>query len=232
MAVLSTFSNEIIQQSTPSVEGIVRQAMIDDTAQAIDVALLSLNAAVVGLRPAGIQVGMTTSASAGATLANVIADARLMITHVVTALARKPVWIMNPARIQGLALLTNATGQFMFREELAGGTWFGYPILQSTNVPPAVVYLVDAADFISAFDSPVFETSNQATIIEADDDGTPPYVGPPAGIEDVGTALASTPPATVRSLFQTDSVALRQIMPLSWNQFRVANSYALTGVAW
>jgi HK97 family phage major capsid protein/HK97 family phage prohead protease len=232
MAVLSTFSNEIIQQSTPSVEAIVRQAMIDDTAQAIDLALLSLNAAVVGVRPPGIQVGMTTSASAGITLANVIADARLMITHVTTALCRKPVWIMHPARIQGLALLTNATGQFMFREELATGKWFGYPILSSTNVPPTVVFLVDAADFISAFDAPQFETSNQATIIEADDDGTPPYVGPPAGIEDIGSAAASTPPATVRSLFQTDSVALRQIMPLSWNQFRVANSYALTGVNW
>jgi hypothetical protein len=212
--------------------------MDKDTADAIDGYLLSNGAAVPGVRPPGLFVGMSTSASTGNTLQAILTDIETMVGHVTANKARDPVWIMNDARVRGLGRVTNATGQFVFRDEVRGGTFEGYPILTSMNVPTDIVALVDAADFRSAFDAPGFLASDQATIVEADaEDGTPPYIAenviPPAGaITSVDDAVNSTPPAPVRSLYQTDTLALRMIMPLSWHQFRPASSYVHTAVAW
>jgi HK97 family phage prohead protease len=51
MAVISTFTREISEHSTPAIEGLIRQQIIDDTAVAIDAVLLD-NGAATPIRPA------------------------------------------------------------------------------------------------------------------------------------------------------------------------------------
>lgn len=234
MAVISTFTREILEQSTPNIETIVRQAMVDDTAVAIDTALFSANPAVAGVSPAGIEVGANAVASGGATVQLITGDVKAALArHASQKTGRRLVWVMNPARIIGLSFLQTAAGAFMFADELRSGRFMGLPVISSNNVPAAKVYLIDAADFISAFDAPMFSVSDQATIVEVDDDGTDPTTsgGGLADISDVTTGVNATPAANVRSLYQTDSSALRMIMPLSWAQFR-GSVHVINTVTW
>jgi HK97 family phage major capsid protein/HK97 family phage prohead protease len=238
MAVISTFSREIVEQSTPNIETIVRKAMVDDTGEAIDAALLGSGAAVVGVRPAGIQVGATTAAQTGTgTLADILTDIRTMTQALATGRGgRSPVWIMHPARVQGLSFVQTVAGGFMFADELRAGRFLNVPVLTSINVPSSVVFLVDAADFASAFDAPMFMASDQATIIEINEDNTDPSIDAASGgieeISNVTEAVTATTKGPVRSLYQTDTLALRMIMPLSWAVLRPALTQVRTAVTW
>ena len=226
MAVISTFSKELQRSSTPQIEGLIRQKMSEDTSQALDVALLDVGPAVTGVRPASILNGAPTKAAAGTTIDNIIADLQWLLNNLTTQNAgRRPVLIMHPSRALGLSMKTNSLGQFMFQTDINSGRLFGAQLVTSTYVSTSVVALVDAADFATAFGVPEFELSDVATIVEANDDGTPPNV------DTVSGAVNATPVGPVRSLFQTWTTAIRMVMPLSWAQLRPTAAY-LTGVAW
>ena len=76
MAVISTFTREIAEHSTPAIEGLIRQAIVEDTAVAIDSVLLDANVATT-TRPAGLKAGVSaTTATAGGGIAAVIGDIR------------------------------------------------------------------------------------------------------------------------------------------------------------
>jgi hypothetical protein len=85
------------------------------------------------------------------------------------------------------------------------------------------VILVDAADFVVVGgDAPRFEVSDQATLHF--DDTTPLQIGTPG-----------TPPtvaAPVQSLWQTDSLALRLILPINWCLRRGGVVAWTAGVTW
>ena len=96
-------------------------------------------------------------------------------------------------------------------------------MIQSSTVPAGVVILVDAADFFSATgDDPRFDVSDQAVLHMED---TTPL--------QIGTAGApNTVAAPVQSMFQTDSIALRMILPMSWAMRRSGVLVERTAVTW
>ena len=104
MAVISTFTREIAEHSTPAIEGLIRQAIVEDTAVAIDSVLLDATAATT-TRPAGLRAGVAaTTATAGGGIAAVIGDIRALTGALITGTngnMRSPVWIMNPADALG-----------------------------------------------------------------------------------------------------------------------------------
>src|SRR4029077_6628427 len=118
---------------------------------------------------------------------------------------RNPVWLMNPQQVNsaGFAIATGA-GVFPYRDEISQGRLGGWPIIQSGTVPAGTVIVIDAADFFSVTgDGPRFETTEQAplhfvetTPLESSTSGSPNVVAAP-----------------VKSMFQTDMLALRMIMP-------------------
>ena len=57
--MISTFSEEMATYGMPSIEGIIRQAMSDDTGIALDSYLIDNVAASAGVRPAGLLNGVT-----------------------------------------------------------------------------------------------------------------------------------------------------------------------------
>jgi HK97 family phage major capsid protein/HK97 family phage prohead protease len=226
LGVISTFTREIQAMSDPAIEPLIRDAMIGDTRETIDTLFLDATAAVAGVRPAGLQniAGANTAASAGTSLANVITDLRTAVAALTTAnMGRSLVWIMNKQRVMSLALMTNAAGAFMFRDEIANGTLLGVPLLSSTSVPAEVVYLVDAAELAGAWDSvPQFDLSEQATLHMEDT--------APLPIVDNATQAVTAHP--VRSLFQTASIALRMLWDLTWTERRKNAIFVLTAVKW
>jgi HK97 family phage major capsid protein len=248
-AVISTFTQEVLEQSTPSIEGIVRQAILDDTAIALDGALLGNSAVVAGVRPAGLMLGVTPTGSSGNTAENIITDLKVLFKAMVDARAQRPVLIMNPNRLLGLSTVTTAAGGFMFRDELAGATptLLGVPVITSLNVTDTVVMIMDAASFASANDTPDFNISDQAALTMANADGTAPTQANASGGTTIGTAeqvipgggidigqAANTPNAgyTSLSLYQTYSTALRMILPTSWGLIRPNVVASLSGVNW
>jgi hypothetical protein len=122
-----------------------------------------------------------------------------------------------------LSLTQNAGGDFPFAQEISQNRFQGYGVIQSTTVPAAVVILLDAADFFSATgDEPRFDVSDQAVLHM--EDTTPVQIGT-AGSPNVVAA-------PVRSMFQTDSLALRMILPMAWAMRRTGVIVERTAVTW
>src|SRR4029453_15135146 len=107
--------------------------------------------------------------------------------------------------------------------EIMGGSFNGMPVIKSGTVPAGTVILVDAADFVSATgDGPRWEISDQATLHE--EETTP--------LPLASTGTPNTVAAPQRSLFQTDSLALKLVMPVNWIMRRTGMVAYTTGVTW
>jgi HK97 family phage prohead protease/HK97 family phage major capsid protein len=224
VGVISTFTREISEHSTPSIEQLIRDAIVADTANAIDAVLMDSNAATA-IRPAGLGTGLSTqTANAGTDLAGVIADIKTMTNALFTGTlgnVRSPVWIMPPGYANNISLATlSSTGVMPFRDEIAAGRLAGYPMILSANTAPSdTIWLMDAADFISATgDTPRFDVSDQAVLHLED---TTPL--------DITTASVGT---TVKSLWQTDSIGIRMLLDINWAMRRTGMVYFMTGVNW
>jgi HK97 family phage major capsid protein/HK97 family phage prohead protease len=226
MAVISTFTREISEHSTPAIEGLIRDAMQEDTTVALDTVLLDTTAAS-SVRPAGIRNGVSgLTATTGGGFDAVVGDLKAFVAALITASngnLRQPVWIMNEIQALALATTQNNGGDFPFAAEINNNRFQGYPVIMSSTVTAGMVILVDAADFVAIEGgAPRFDVSDQATIHM--EDTTPLAIGT------AGTPTVVAAP--VRSMFQTDSVALRMIMDINWGLRRAGVVAWATGVTW
>lgn len=226
LAVISTFTREIATHSVPAIEALIRDAIREDTAVAIDTVLLDTTAANT-IRPAGLRNGVTgTTATSGGGFNALVGDIKNLVGALITATngnLRAPVWIMNPAQALSISMIADASGFFAFAEEIRSGNLRGYPIIVSPTVPAGTVTLIDAADFVSVSgDEPLFDVSDQATLHMEDTS--------PTAIGTAGTPNVVAAP--VRSLFQTDSLAIRMVLPLNWTLRRTGMVAWTSSVSW
>jgi HK97 family phage major capsid protein/HK97 family phage prohead protease len=226
MGVITSFSREMAEHSTPAIEAVLRQAIVEDTSVAIDTILLDATAASA-TRPAGLRNGVTgATPTTGGGLAALVGDVKALAGSLITSSnghLRDPVWIMNPIQVLSIQFQTNANGQFIFQDEIAQGRFRGYPLYQSTTVPSGTVLLLDAADFFSATgDAPVFNASDTATLHM--DDTTPLALS--------ATGAPNTVAAPIRSLYQTDSLAIRMTWDLNWAMRRTGVVAFVSSVTW
>jgi HK97 family phage prohead protease/HK97 family phage major capsid protein len=225
MAVISTWTREMGDHSVPAIEGLIREAIQQDTQVAIDSVLLDANAATT-IRPAGLLNGVgATTATAGGGIAALVGDITALINAISTSTygnIRNLVWLANQTDLLRASLLTATnTGIFPFRDEIRGGTLNGIPIIDSATVTAKTLILVDAADFVVVGgEAPRMEMSDQATLHM--EDTTPLDL----------VASPSTVAAPQRSLFQTDSLALRMVLPLNWTQRRAGTVAWTQNVTW
>jgi len=227
MGVITTYTREISEHSVPAIEGLLRQAISEDTAVSLDSVLIDANPATT-VRPAGLLNGVSAlTPTAGGGFNAIVGDIKQLTGALITGTQghlRSPAWLMNPQQVNSAGLIAApGVGAFPFRDELAGGKLQGYPIIDSGTVPMGTVIIVDAADFVVVGgEAPRFDVSDQATLHE--EDTTPLPIGAPG-----------TPPvvaAPVRSLFQTDSLALRLILPVNWVLRRSGVVAWTQGVTW
>jgi len=219
MAVIVPMTEELVEATNGQIEAIVRRAILRETSKVLDTTLLD-NAAATAVRPAGLQNGVTPTASAGATAADIITDLKALIGAFANDETDQDITIvMNPLRRLGLMTVTNAVGEFAFRNEVASGSLMGYALAVSSNVTAAEVIAVNGTDFATAYDGPQFSMSNTATLHMEDT--------APLPIVDGVTAADPT-----RSLFQTDTVAIKMRLPVTWAMTRAGQVTALSGVAW
>jgi HK97 family phage major capsid protein/HK97 family phage prohead protease len=227
VAVISTWTREMQDHSIPAIEGLLREAVQMDTSIAIDTVLIDTNAATT-IRPAGLLNGLTPlTPTAGGGLTALTGDLKQMGEALVAGTygnVRKPVWLINPGMLFA-ASLTSApnTGIFPFRDEISRGTLNGIPFIDSVTVGMGTLTLIDAADFVVVGgEAPRLELSDQATLHMEDSNPT----------DLVSTGSPGVVAAPQRSLFQTDSIALRLVMPLNWLQRRAGTIVTLNGATW
>jgi HK97 family phage prohead protease len=223
MAVITSWTREMDEHSIPAIEGLLREAIQQDTAISIDAVLLDANPATA-IRPAGLRSGVTGETPTpitGGAFAAIVGDLKNLTSRILTATngnIRNMVYIMNPAQALSISFVQppNPSGLFPFAAEINAGRLNGKPLIQSGTVPVGTVICMDAADFVSVSgDTPRFEISDQATL-HMDDTAPGPIDG-------------STP---VQSMFQTDSLALRLILPMNWIVRRPGVVAFVAGVTW
>jgi len=213
MGVITVASKEMLARSTPALEGILRDSMLRDTAVVLDGTFIG-NAASTATTPAGLfHTSMAAAVITGSNTGNAADDAMNDATALISAMLTanvpmsNPVWLMHTGARLALGNMKNALGAFFFREEVAGGSWQTFPIIDSTTVPRTRLGLVDASQLIKGIGfAPEIALSNEAAV-QMDD-------------------APASPQTSITSMFQTDMTALRLTLEASWVTRRT------TGVQW
>ena len=230
MAIITTWTREIDEYSVPAIEALLRDGIQEDTGTTLDSILLDVNPATA-IRPAGILNGIApltpTPLGTGTKFDALVGDIKQISGALLTATkgnVRMPCWLMNPQQVM-TAGLTSApgVGAFPFQSQIDSGNLQGWPIIDSGTVPLGRIIALDAADFVSVGgDAPRFELSDQATLHMEDT--------APTDITTTGTPPVAAFP--VKSMFQTDSIALRLILPINWTIRRPGVVAWVDGVTW
>lgn len=219
MGVIVAFTKELAKRSTPSIEAIVRDAIVEDTAAILDPLLLDATA-VSTARPAGLLNGISAVASgfAGGDYVAVREDFKALMAPFYSANgADNIVVIMNPAQGLNLSLMEGPVGDPNWLTRIKDRLTF----IESTYATAGRLIAIRASDFAGAGGTPEFDVSEQATIHM--EDTTP--------LEIVsGTGPTTADP--VRSLWQTASVGVRMLMDVSWTMRRTGMVQWIDGTTW
>ena len=221
VANIGVATMELLRDSTPSAERLLRDDMVASLVAAMDAAFIDpANAGVSGVKPASITNGVSGTASAGADAASVRTDAQVAMAAFVAAenSLDTGVWIMSGANALAISLMQNALGQTEFPGmTVMGGTFFGLPVIVSSRAGTNIA-LVKASD-----------------IYFGDEGGIDVAISTEASLEmlDNPTGDSGTPTAAqLVSMFQTNSVAVRAERSLNWMKRRASAVSLITGAAY
>lgn len=208
MGVIVPFTRELAKRSTPAIEALVRQAILEDTASVLDSALLDATAADTA-RPAGLLNGVAAAAVGfgGGDYQAVVEDFKALLAPFYTANGADNITIvMHPSQALALAMMPGPDGMFGWAAPLMSRL----TIIESTYATAGRLIALRNSDFATALgDAPEFDISEQATVHM--EDTTP--------LEIVsGTGPTTADP--VRSFFQTATIGVRMLMDVSWTMRR------------
>ncbi len=225
VAAIAVLSHELLVESSPSAEMLVRDALVRAMAQRIDETFLSADPGVPGVSPAGILFGVTPIPSAGTGADGVRADIGALYAPFLAAKnATGLTFVANPALAKSMQLMRNALGQPEFAST-GSGTLEGDRIVTGDNVDPAHLILLKPSDIYRIGDSGIRVDLSREATIEQDT--------APTGESDTPVAISKTPV----SMFQEDSIAIRVIRPMNFAKRRASAvayvndaAYSSTGV--
>lgn len=222
LGVIVPFSRELAKRSTPAIEALVRQAILEDTAVILDAAIIDTGALSTA-RPAGLLNGLAAVAVGfgGGDFQAVVEDFKALLAPFYTANAADNITVlMNPAQGLSLSMMPGPGPASSI------GTWATpltsrLNIIESTTVPAGRLIAIRNSDFATAMgDAPEFDISEQATVHM--EDTTP--------LEIVATAPTVADP--VRSFFQTATIGVRMLMDISWIMRRTGMVQWVNGTSW
>lgn len=196
MSFVEVLTDELKDRSTENAELVIRTIMTEAAAKALDNAIFS-TAPASASRPAGILAppASALTATAGGGVSALLGDVGLLVGAITAAGGgAKVILFVPPAKAAVLPIL--APG---FALEVVAT-----PALAATNT----VVALDPAGFAYAFGpDPRIDTSSETLIhVEAD---APLQIS--SGAQ--GSATLATP---VRSMYQTQSTAIRLILQIAW----------------
>lgn len=200
LGVIVPLTGEMIRRS--NAEAIVRQVLLENSAQTLDIAMFSADAAVAGVKPAGILNGIDALPASAATSAldAMVAD----IGSIAAALApssgaSQPMLIAAPRQAVSLAMLAPRD------------LW---SVAMSAALPDKTVIGVVPAGIATVIDPPRIEAGSDP-LVQMDD--------APSGGVMTGPTI---------SLYQSDQIGLKFIMPATWGLRSPSAVAWITGTAW
>lgn len=219
VAALAVVSKELLRDSSPSAEKLVRDALVEASAQRVDQTFLGAGAAVANVSPAGILNGLTAGTSAGPDIEGVIADVKALYAGFIAANNADGLqFVTTQSLSKALGLMQNVMGNFAFPGLSAnGGALLGDTLVAGGNVAAGDFILLKPSDIYKIGDRGVEVSLSTEAAIQMDD--------APNGASDTPTANTS-----VVSMFQTDSVAIKVVRPLNFAKRR-ASAVAYIGDA-
>lgn len=227
VANITAVTMELLRDSRPSAEPILRDQLAAALAQRLDIDFVDpANAGTATIKPASIANGVTPIVSTGTDANGVRKDVAVVLQGFINANnpPTQGVWLMPSSIAMQLGLMMNALGQPEFPGiSMSGGTFFGLPVIASEFMPHdsagAVVELVNAKDIYLGDEGGVnVDMSTEASLEMTD---TP-----------VGNAITPTGATTMVSMFQTNSVAIRAERTISWKRRRLSGVQVLNDVDW
>ena len=200
LGVIVPLTDEMVRYS--NAEAIVRQVLLENSAQTLDVAMFSADAAVAGVKPAGILNGIDALPASAATTAldAMVAD----IGSIAAALAPSsgastPMLIAAPRQAVALAMLAPRDP---------------WPVFQSAALADGTVIGVTPTGIASVIDAPRIEAGSDP-LVQMDD--------APSGGVMTGPTI---------SLYQSDQIGLKFILPATWGLRSPSAVAWITGTAW
>ena len=210
VAALAVISNELIRDSSPAAEQLVRDALAEASSQRVDATFLSTAAAVSGVSPAGLLNGLSAGSSAGTDAAGVRADiASLMAGFIAAKNVTGLHFVATPTLGMQIGMLMNALGQPEFPGVTeAGGTLMGKPFHTGDNVGTGDLILLKPSEIYRIGDSGVQVSISREASIEQN--------SVPTGATDtpVGASTAWT------NMFQADSTAIKVVRSINYAKRR------------
>jgi len=210
VAALAPVSNELLRDSTPAAEQLIRDALVDASSQRVDNTFLSISAAVSNVSPAGILNGLTAGTSVSADAAGVIADIKALYRNFITAKNASDLTIvMHPSQAKAVSLFMTTLGIPQFPNITAqGGTLLGDTVVTGDNVEGGHLILLKPSDIYRIGDTGVsVEMSREATIEMSD-----APVGEGAG----PTAMTQK----MVSMFQAEMTAIKVVRSINYAKRR------------
>jgi len=210
VAALAVISNELLRDSSPAAEMLVRDALADASSQRVDGTFLSANAASAGVSPAGMLNGLSAGVSAGNDGTGVREDVKDLYSGFITAKnANGLYFVMNPALAKAIQLMVNALGLSEFPGiTQEGGTLLGDPVVTGDNVAADDVILLKPSDIYKIGDSGVEVSISREAMIEMSSAPTGEGVTPTAASQ------------AMVSMFQTESTAIKVVRSINFAKRR------------
>jgi HK97 family phage major capsid protein/HK97 family phage prohead protease len=224
VATIAVQTMELIRDSSPSSDTLVRNSLARAVAKRIDQSFIDPdNAGTANVSPASILNGVTGIASGGQDIEAIRADAAGAMAAFATANnpLNSGVWIMSSTTALWLSLMMTdlGTANAFPGMTVRGGNFLGMPTLVSNYVGDFVA-LVNAEDVWVADDGEVDIAMSTDASLEMSNTPT----------QDSG---AATPVGTaVVSMFQTNSAAFRAERSINWARRRAGAVSWISGVTW
>ncbi len=230
VANIAVLTMEMVRDSSPSAEAIVRDQLAEALAQRLDIDFINpAKTASAGVSPASITNGADDIAASGTGDADDIrTDVRSLMQKFVDA--NNPlssgVWIMPAGLALSLSMMVNPLGQPEFPGLTAnGGTFFGLPVIVSeyagaNYLSGSIVVLVNASDIYFADEGGVSVDMSREASLEMLDSSLQ------------GSAVADVNGKSLVSLWQTNSVGFLAERTVNWARRRDTGVTYLTGAAW
>jgi HK97 family phage major capsid protein/HK97 family phage prohead protease len=212
VAAIAVVSNELLRDSSPSAEMLVRDALVEASGQKVDSTFLSTTAASSGVSPAGLLNGVTIGSSGGTTEAELIGDIVGLTRPFITAKYRLDglVWVTTPLLAMQIALMRNTLGQNAF-PGMSGDvkTLEGRRVYTGHNVGAGDLILLSPSDVWKIGDGGVQVSISRDAVIEQSDS--------PAGATDTPAGITGT---KFTSMFQEESTAIKVVRSVNFQKRR------------
>jgi HK97 family phage major capsid protein/HK97 family phage prohead protease len=210
VAALAVVSNELLRDSSPAAEMLVRDALVEASSQRVDATFLGAGAASSGVSPAGILNGVSGGSTTGNDASGLIEDVKaLYATFIAAKNASGLKFVMNPALAKAIQLMRNTLGLIEFPGiGVDGGTLLGDMVVTGDNVNANHLILLKPSDIYRIGDTGVQISISREAMIEMDD--------APAGASDtpVGASTAMV------SMFQSESTAIKVVRAINYAKRR------------